>query len=125
MQAHEAWLLKAENDLIAAKLLIENDRTLDTAIYLAHQCAEKSLKGFLVLRGYQIQKTHNLIHLLELCYDFDGQFWTLLKEVKYLNPFSVKFRYPADFLSPETTQVEEALRCAEKIFQFVQSRVSN
>jgi len=49
MKQHEEWLLKAENDLLSAKKLIAGDNPiLDTAVYHTQQCAEKSLKGFLV-----------------------------------------------------------------------------
>lgn len=44
MKLHEEWLFKAEHDLKSSKLLSESrDELLDTAIYHAQQCAEKSL----------------------------------------------------------------------------------
>ena len=44
MSQHEAWLIKAENDLESAKKLMAGDNAiLDTAIYHAQQSAEKAL----------------------------------------------------------------------------------
>jgi len=49
MKQHNEWLSKAQNDLRSAKKLIsDEDPIYDTAIYHAQQCAEKSLKAFLI-----------------------------------------------------------------------------
>ncbi len=48
------WLKDASGDLKLAKKAIEDDETLDPAVYLTHQYAEKSLKAFFVFIGKSI-----------------------------------------------------------------------
>lgn len=48
MQSHELWLLKANNDLNAAKILCEAG-CLDVAVYHTQQAAKRLLKVFLPL----------------------------------------------------------------------------
>jgi HEPN domain-containing protein len=123
MQAYEEWLWKAENDLLGAQALLKIDRTFDLAVYHAHQSAEKSFKAYLAYKNQPIARTHSLIFLLELCYDFDGNFWILLPAAKYLNPFSVRFRYPTDVLLPEQPCVVEAIKHAKNILHFVRKKI--
>ncbi len=45
----QGWLLKASDDLGAARLITQNDRSFPgVTIYHCQQAAEKALKGFLV-----------------------------------------------------------------------------
>jgi len=47
MQKHEHWLFIAEEDLDSAKILLAE--SLMTALFHIQQCAEKSLKAYLIL----------------------------------------------------------------------------
>lgn len=60
MQSHNAWLNKANNDLLGAKIL-SKENINDLAVYHAHQCAEKSLKAYLAYKLCAIQKSHDLV----------------------------------------------------------------
>ena len=83
----------AERDYQAAMILAhaENPQT-DAAGFHLQQAAEKSLKAWLVLKGIDYPRTHDLNPLLGLLED-QGEsvevFWSLLE----LNPFAVQFRY--------------------------------
>jgi HEPN domain-containing protein len=65
MQSYEKWLLKAENDLTAAKVLYEA-ACYDVAIYHTQQCGEKALKGFLAFKMHPLIKIHDLVSLVAL-----------------------------------------------------------
>ncbi|MBN2105766.1 HEPN domain-containing protein [bacterium] len=54
-----AWIKKAENDLITAEhtMLMDNPPT-DTICFHAQQCAEKYIKGLLVFLQVHFPKTH-------------------------------------------------------------------
>ena len=55
------WIIKAQHDLLAAqKLSSDSDIYSDIAIYHCQQCAEKPLKGFLVLQNQTFHRTHDL-----------------------------------------------------------------
>lgn len=126
MHNHEAWLIKAQSDLISSKKLFSDtdDRTLDGAVYHTQQCAEKALKAFLVFKQQPIFKTHDLERLIELCSAIDTTFKDLLSAAAILNPYATEFRYPDDLLFPEREEVEEAIKYAESILSFVQKKIS-
>lgn len=78
MKQHEIWLLKAENDLKSAEKLSDgDDPVLDTAIYHTQQCAEKSLKAYLVYVEKIVRKVHDLDVLLTDCLEVDESFKSL------------------------------------------------
>lgn len=50
------------------ELLFSSDEPLyDICVYHAQQCAEKALKAYLTLRMKEIEKSHNLLLLVENC----------------------------------------------------------
>ncbi len=122
MQSHEKWLLKADNDLNAAKILYQAN-CLDVAIYHTQQCAEKALKSFLALCKHQIVKTHDLVSLVALCKQFDPKFSRISSLAEKLTPFATIFRYPDLEFYPKKNVVLAATRNAEKIILFVKERM--
>ena len=88
------WLRKASGDLKLATKSIGDDETLDPAVYLTHQSAEKSLKTFFVFAGKTIPKTHDLGMLLDGCTIFDWEFMLLQHECKTLDLYGFSSRYP-------------------------------
>jgi HEPN domain-containing protein len=117
------WLRKASSDLKLAKKALGDDETIDPAVYLAHQCAEKSLKAFFVLIGKTIPKTHDLGALLNGCTNLDLEFILLQKECTTLDPYGFNSRYPNDALRVNQTDLIEAIGMANKIFYFVSNKV--
>lgn len=124
MKPYETWLKKAKNDLVSSKKLIKgDDSVLDTSIYHTQQCAEKALKGFLSFKQYPLEKTHDIDYLIECCMECDIEFETILDYGDILNPYSTLFRYPGPVLDPEIEDVREAIKMAEKIFNFVKKKI--
>jgi len=124
MKPHEAWLLKAEHDLISARKLMEGDNpVLDTAIYHTQQCAEKALKGYLSYKNQPVQKTHNLAVLIELCSKIDEHFIELLSDAADLTPYGITFRYPDFEIEPDEGDVRDAIEKAERILNFCKRHI--
>lgn len=122
---HELWLLKAKHDLYVAQKIAESDEALDMAIGHTQQCAEKSLKAFLVYRKEPIQKTHDLIKLLTMCSALDKEFDSLNIEAASLNPLSTEFRYPEEELYLPSRQLMDAsIQRAIIIFDFVKLKLN-
>lgn len=122
---HELWLLKAKHDLYVAEKIAEDDEALDMAIGHTQQCAEKSLKAFLVYHKENIQKTHDLIKLLTLCVCIDPEFNSLNNEAASLNPLSTEFRYPEEELYlPSRHLMEASIYRAKIIFDFVKRKLN-
>jgi HEPN domain-containing protein len=102
----EQWLEKAEHDLLAAKLIIDHQPIiLDIACFHCQQAAEKYLKTFLVYHQQDFPKTHNLDLLLKSCTGISHHFNTI--DVKNLEDFAVRGRYPHDFLLPTLEETED------------------
>lgn len=123
MQKHEDWLRIAKEDLLAAKALVKIE-LFSAVTYHCQQSAEKSLKGYLVLKEQAAIKTHDLTKLLELCLKFDVNFKKLYEATKQLNPFSTKFRYPTEFEIPDLADAELAINHAQSIMRFVLKKIS-
>ena len=126
MKPHNDWILKAGEDLEAAKRLIDGKEPLtEPAIYHTQQCAEKALKAFLAFHDREIEKIHDLKILLDACAKFDPAFEDLKNEANFVNPFGIMFRYPGAEMSPDIETVKEAIVAAEKIYNFVSEKFSN
>lgn len=90
------WLVKAEQDLKYARLVLPNYSDLfEVALYHCQQCAEKSLKGYLVFNDIRFEKTHNLETLIYQCETKDKAFSDLLSVAQSLTPFATDYRYPS------------------------------
>ena len=122
MQNHKAWMKKAKNDLLGAKLLFREDMN-DLAIYHAHQCAEKALKGFLAFKLCSIQKSHDLVALTEICYRYDRSFEEVRPIVESLNPLGALMRYPSDRPDPDQKITQDSISRAEDLLLFIQTKI--
>ena len=119
---------KAAKDLLSAQKLLEaGGDCLGNAVYCAQQCAEKSLKAWLVYHGTIPKKTHDLGALVESCIALDPQFDSIYDDADSLNPFSTLFRYPneqGEETDPEPAKAKLAIGKAENIFSFVKLKIS-
>jgi HEPN domain-containing protein len=110
----QQWLEKAEHDLIAARLIMDHQPViLDIACFHCQQAVEKYLKTFLLYHKKDFPTTHNLDLLLKNCITIND----FLKEIdlKNLEDFAVRGRYPHDFLLPEKEEAEEFYQIAKEI----------
>ena len=116
------WVVKGEHDLVAAQqiLLLETAPT-DTVCYHAQQAVEKIFKAFLIQKGIEFYKTHNLLILLELLQDTELDYYRAVCEL--LTSYAVESRYPGDYIEPGREEAEEALRAASEIFELVKCKL--
>lgn len=117
------WMRKADSDLSNAEMCLAAAKSLDTACFHCQQAAEKALKAYLIANSAQFPLTHDLKRLLDHCSRVDPGFATLESLALGLNPFAVLTRYDDEFW-PEPEEVEEAVRAARTIRQFVEERLS-
>lgn len=117
------WIKKASSDLKLATKSVGDDETLDPAVYLTHQCAEKSLKTFFVFTGKKIPKTHDLDMLLDDCVRLDWTFMMLQAECRALDPYGFNSRYPNDSFHVNQKDLAEAIDMASRVFDFVKNKV--
>jgi HEPN domain-containing protein len=115
-----AWLLKAQNDLASAQILIEHQPAIfDTACFHCQQAAEKTLKAFLVWSNLPFEKVHAMTYLIELCITQNQEFGSLREQAELLSPYAVEIRYPGDLLGIPEEDAEEAFAAAKAIWNLV------
>jgi HEPN domain-containing protein len=117
----EGWLTKAEEDLKVARLVLHVAPPFPAAAcYHAQQCAEKSLKGFLVAHRVPFKHVHGLAYLVKLCMDVEPGFDTLLTSAAELQDYASDVRYPSLAVeAPTPEEAGEAIERAEQIKEFV------
>ena len=114
------WFLRAEDDWLSAKdILNDKEGAASTVCFLSQQIVEKYLKGYLVYKGVEFPKIHDLDKLVELCKAVDGSFLKIKKEAQELTDFYVAARYPGDYPQFTWENAENAFVSAEKVRNFV------
>jgi len=123
MQKHEHWLLIAREDLNSAKHLFA--ASLITTLFHTQQCAEKSLKAYLVLKTGMSIKTHDLVRLVDICMELDERFETLRLLATVLTPYETAGRYPdTSFAKPSQEAIQKLIQQSEYVFNFVTHQIS-
>ena len=117
-------MTKSQRDLKAAQILLFNETyVLDSAVYHCQQAAEKALKGYLAHQKLELVKTQDLTKLLQLCIPFAPSFECLKAAAKTLTPYAFEFRYPGDYIEPDETEAEKAVKIAAQIVDFVVEQI--
>ncbi|MGA2093518.1 MAG: HEPN domain-containing protein [Sedimentisphaerales bacterium] len=110
------WLMKAEEDLNAAKSLIAYGMTfLSTVCFHSQQAAEKYLKAFLTYHQVEFPKTHDIDELLDLAARADNKLAESLRDTIVLTNYSVDARYPGDMPDMSADDAQQAIKLAEKV----------
>ncbi len=99
------WLRKADLDFNTVVRLGPEEAFRDVVAFHAQQSAEKYLKALLTFHQIEFPKTHELRHLLGLLREAEPQLALALSDVRWLEPFGVEIRYPAD--RPDTVPGDE------------------
>ncbi len=110
------WLLKAEEDLNAARSLLSHGGTfLSTVCFHSQQAAEKYLKAFLTRHQVEFPKTHDIGGLLDLIEPIDGSLSSSLRDTVILTDYGVGVRYPSDSPRVTISDAQQAIQLAEKV----------
>jgi HEPN domain-containing protein len=118
----KSWIDKAEHDLITVQRLLEIEpMILDNACFHCQQAIEKYLKAFLIYNGIDIEKTHNIVFLLNECAVFNPVFATI--DPLNINAYAVRGRYPDTNLMPEKEEAESYYQLAQQIKSLVNEKI--
>lgn len=114
------WLRKAENDLKASRILLQEELPDESAFH-AQQAAEKALKALLVTLGVKPPRTHSIERLLSLMEDKVDASWAYEEDIPALSYYAIEIRYPG----PPVTEEEagEALNLARKVVGWVREKL--
>jgi HEPN domain-containing protein len=120
----KAWLVKANHDLRAAQILIDqNPPALGPAVYHCQQAAEKALKAFLTVHDKPFRKTHDLAELGRQCSEIDASLEEVAREVAPLTVYEWAFRYPGPDEEPTQHEASDALLKATQTIDEVTDRM--
>ncbi len=124
----KAWLDKATEDLAVAQLLLPEDHTSHVC-FLSQQCIEKAMKGFLVGKTGKYPRVHTLGDLLTECEVIDSDFNQFINQCIVIDQYYIPTRYPDTIPGgkasglPNKAEAEEAIKIADTILKFVNSRL--
>jgi len=119
------WLRYAKSDLNTAKHMFKDVHPKESEIscYHAHQCAEKSLKAYMIANEIDPPYTHDLVELIRLCAAHEKSFLTIQPYCVSLNPYGVQVRYPNE-LAVDDSITGQAIDYAEKTFEFCEKKIN-
>jgi HEPN domain-containing protein len=115
------WLKKADEDYNFACSILPDTTFYAQICFHFQQAAEKHLKAYIVGKGLEFRKIHELRKLLLICEKRAPSFSTLREAGDFLSPFYIDTRYPVHW--PSTVTREEATKAegaARKIKGFVE-----
>jgi len=110
-------------DFDSAEILFNQYRKpINVICYHCQQAAEKCLKGFLVSRGVEFERTHDLLRIIDECIKIEESFSAIVRYCMKLNPYSVITRYPSE-LELIDSDAESALVQARTIITPVNNHI--
>lgn len=114
------WLEFASADLLAAKILKEEEACANSAAFHCQQCIEKALKAYLLLNGFPSPDGHNLTWLCRKAMLYNDYFSEWCDESAFLNRYYIETRYPADIpLSVSKAMLERIYKIAFEMYDFI------
>jgi len=123
------WLERAQEDCVVARLVLREGHTAHTC-FLAQQCAEKSLKAFLLARSTAYPRTHKLVDLASECARLDRGFAPFLAECAVVDQYYLPTRYPDAIPGclpsglPSSAEAVDAVTIAERSLRFIQDQLA-
>lgn len=118
------WLKKAEEDIaVILYLSAENPQDFTSALcFHSQQAVEKFLKAFLIYKGVEFGRTHDVDFLLTECIAQDNTGFEDL-EFGNLNDYAVSVRYPDDFFIPSIEEAMQNVKIALSVKVVVSSKI--
>ena len=106
------WFKKAGEDLKAAEILLREE-SLRIAGFLLQQAAEKYLKGYLLSKGWELKRIHDLVDLLNEVVTYDKSFDMYRSTCEQITEYYTEERYP--FLDTSELKREEIKSALSKV----------
>lgn len=91
------WFDKGRKDIEDAEFLLKNNRAAENISFHIHQSIEKYLKGFLIYNGWNLEKIHDLIKLIEEAIKIDKSFKRYVVPLRKITNFYFESRYPVGY----------------------------
>ena len=129
MRRYLDWLREAEDDLLAARELLELGR-YSKACFFAQQAAEKALKAMLIYKAGVFEITHSVVRLLEVALEHGIEVpGELFERAEALDSLYIPTRHPNAWpygpphIHYDEEDARRAIGDAEAILKFVGTEV--
>ena len=111
------WYSKGTLDIRRTEILLENNDPEGAAFHL-QQALEKYLKGFLIRKGWRLERIHDLEDLLDHAIDYDSTLEVFRSLCQEVTEYYIEERYPF-LISSELTgnEVRSKLSEAKKFIE--------
>jgi HEPN domain-containing protein len=119
------WIIKGDHDLGTAKVTyLHIPEFLDTVTFHCQQAVEKYLKAYLIFQSIEFRFSHDLVYLLDLINQKDSEFDRFYDLVSELQGYAIEIRYPNETIFLTKEKVENAIRIAKNIREFVSKKIN-
>lgn len=119
------WTELATHDWESAQLLAGHGEFHPEVVgVLIQQALEKFLKGYLISKGWELEKTHDLERLCKIASEYDRDFRKHVDLCIEIGDFYITGRYPpiaGEELSRD--EVKETLDSASKLIAYIRQRM--
>ena len=116
------WLDKAEEDMLRVPRRLAEGDIADAAFHL-QQAIEKYLKGFLLSRGWKLQRIHDLRALLEEAARYSPEVKEFRRPCEEVMAYYIQERYPFFGKMPSPEEVQANLDEAERLAQLIEKEM--
>lgn len=118
------WLEIAARDLLAARLLFEQEQCLEIAAFHCQQGIEKTFKAYIIDRTGTLVDGHNLTWLCRQAMKYNKEFGKWIVDTAALNRLYIESRYPSDIeLNLTSERVKSIYDKAKDLYEFVCNEV--
>ncbi len=111
----EDWFNIADKDLRRVEIMLNADDLIDAGVHL-QQAVEKYLKGYLLSKDWELEKTHNLVKLIDYAVEYEASFEVFREICQRATIYYTVDRYPF-FVRSEVSEKEirEGLKKAKEL----------
>jgi len=115
------WFWLAKERLASADTLVQSRGICLSAVELLQESVERYLKGYLVSRGWKLERIHDLNRLLDLSIDYREDFSRFIPLAQSLTEQYWAQHYPGDDLSEVGADYPELRQMAGELIQLIEA----
>jgi HEPN domain-containing protein len=113
------WIEKAKRDLKRVEIMLDARDYGDAGFHL-QQTIEKCLKAYLLSKGWELERTHDLVKLINYAIKYDPAFKKFIPLCETATEYYIEERYPFIVSSDLTKkEIEKRLGQAKEIIKMI------
>ena len=117
------WILLGEERLQSADALVGSRGVCYSAVELLQESVERYLKGYLISKGWKLERIHDLNRLVDLCLDHSAEFSRFAPLAQSLTEQFWAQHYPGDDLSEVGEDYHELRSDAQELIDLINKQM--